>query len=152
MFIAIARFLFYVWRFRSRLAAFRLARKGDVEGAINYIEREIESKGPSADRYITLGILFNWQGEWGKSLLALEEAEWLGCPQPECLTNKALALWKLGRLQLIKVGGGPGGSGLCRPNTSDHVRYASEVVSGRSFPITTAQDRTSHRVTSPLVT
>jgi tetratricopeptide (TPR) repeat protein len=99
MFLPFARFLYWLWQYRSRLRANRLARKGDVEGAINFIEREIESKGPSGERYYILGTLFNCQRQWGKAVLAFEEAAWRGGWQAEYLTSEALALWNLGRCQ-----------------------------------------------------
>ena len=55
-------------------------------------------------------------------------------------------------LQVVGVGAGPGGGGARGPETGDHRTPPIGVLPGGSWPTTTAQGCTSHRVTTPLTT
>jgi tetratricopeptide (TPR) repeat protein len=89
--------LWWRWRNRSLIAAFKVAQSGDVDGAVLTMRREIDSRGASAARYDFLGLALLVGNRWEEALGAFAEAERLGEHSGRLANNKAMALCKLGR-------------------------------------------------------
>ena len=75
-----------------------MQKNGQGAAAITMVRMEIQKKGPSADRCSLLGVLLCTEGGWQEAADLFEQAEELGGPNPVIDGNKALTLWKLGRL------------------------------------------------------
>lgn len=85
------------WRWRGQQRVLRRASEGDPEGAIRSVREEIEFRGPTAERWATLGCLLGQQQRWEEALSAFEQADCLSDGQPVYQSNRALALLKTGR-------------------------------------------------------
>jgi tetratricopeptide (TPR) repeat protein len=97
--VYVGRFLRYRWRTRFVRQAFQRAGAGDTDGAISFLHSHIEVRGPSAENCEGLAALLSLQNRWQEVLPLLDQADALaGSPDPLRQFNKALALWKLGRL------------------------------------------------------
>jgi tetratricopeptide (TPR) repeat protein len=91
-------YLYLRWKNRVSAKALKLARAGDVEGAISLMQDHLDHNGQSAAVYSDLAVLHAMRGNWPAVLGMIEEAERLGGQQPGFLNTKGLALWKSGQL------------------------------------------------------
>src|SRR5262245_54618690 len=97
--VGVSLYLYVRWRDRVWLRAVRLFRAGDSEGAVAWLQEDLQQAGPSAPTCNTLAALYGAQQRWEEALRMAEEAERVGGPQSRVLNNKGMALWKLGRSQ-----------------------------------------------------
>jgi tetratricopeptide (TPR) repeat protein len=89
--------LAWIRRDRTRVAASRRSRSGDVDGAIGTIRAAIADRGPTAGRLNDLGSYLGLQGRWQEAYEAFCQAEKHGGRTPLVVCNQGMALWKLGR-------------------------------------------------------
>jgi hypothetical protein len=89
--------LAWIRRDRTRIAAHRRCRSGDVEGAISTLRSAIAERGPTAGRLNDLGAYLGLQGRWQDAYEVVCQAEKLGGRTPLLVNNQGMALWKLGR-------------------------------------------------------
>jgi tetratricopeptide (TPR) repeat protein len=89
--------LAWISRDRTRVAASRRFRAGDVEGAVGTIRSAIAERGPTAGRLNDLGSYLGLQGRWQDAYEVFFQAEKLRGRTPPLVCNQGMALWKLGR-------------------------------------------------------
>ncbi len=78
---------------------FKRSNEGDPEGAIAALREEIASKGATALRVNSLGVLLVSQQRWEEGDEQFREAVRLSGRKTPQLDNHALATWKLGRAE-----------------------------------------------------
>jgi hypothetical protein len=89
--------LAWIRRDRTRIAARRRCRSGDVEGAISTIRSAIAARGPTAGRLNDLGVYLGLQERWQDAYEVFSQAEKLGGRTPLLVCNQGMALCELGR-------------------------------------------------------
>jgi tetratricopeptide (TPR) repeat protein len=87
------------WENPVLFRANRLAGRGNVQAAIALLREHLREQGPTALLYNNLAAFHGMQGEWEESLRLIQEAELLGGGPRRLAANKAVALWKLGRME-----------------------------------------------------
>ena len=73
-----------------------MARQGDVEGAIAFLEEHMQHNGPSAPVYNHLALLRGLQGRWAESLRLIEEAEQQAGAKPETPSTNRTIFCRIG--------------------------------------------------------
>jgi len=91
-------YLYVRWKDRVSVRALKLARAGDVEGAISFLHEHLQLRGPSAPVYRDLATFYCVQGNWAEALRMVAQAEQLGGQSPQLLNTKGMALWKSGQM------------------------------------------------------
>ena len=76
----------------------RRAKDGDVPGAIDELQSEIEFKGADADRLAGLGLLYMSREDYGTAMGHYQKALSIAPERLGLRANYALCLFKLGRL------------------------------------------------------
>lgn len=89
---------FQRWKHRERLQALRMAQAGDIDGAVEFMQRLLCEKKASALLLNDLAVILTLQKHWEDALRLLELAEQCSDWNPLMLANKGHTLHQIGRL------------------------------------------------------